>query len=42
MLRDVGMAVTRQDRTFKDYTSNPILTSILIAILFAVIIAYKG
>ena len=30
MLKDVGMAVCRQDMLYKDYTSNPIPTSFLI------------
>ena len=30
---DIGMAVCRQDRAYKDYTSNPILTSIFSILL---------
>ena len=29
-----GMAVARQDRTYKDYTSNPIPTSFLFSMIF--------
>ena len=29
----IGMAVCRQDRAYKDYTSNPIPTSIFFAVL---------